>query len=231
MKRSKAVFIASTDTGVGKTVVTGLFGRFLLSRGLNAIPQKWIQTGGVTALDAFRHLGLMRITGDDIKKHIAHISPYIFKFAASPHLAALREGRRIDKGKIERSFKHLCSEFDHVLVEGIGGGLVPFNKKDMVIDIAAKLKLPVIIVAANRLGAINHTLLTVEAIKRRGMKILGVVFNDQRKKENPVILKDNIRIIREITGQRVLGRLPWIKNEAALYRAFLPIGRKIYKVL
>ena len=78
-----------------------------------------------------------------------------------------------------------------VIAEGAGGIFVPFNKKETMIDIAKELNLPVLVVAGNKLGAINHTLLTIEALKKRKMKIAGIVFNDCFKGGDSVVLKDN----------------------------------------
>jgi len=206
----RAVFITGTDTGVGKTTVTGLLGRFLLDNGHRAITQKWIQTGS----DKFP---------EDIVRQ-----PYTFKFPASPHLAARLERKTISKARIKKSFLFLKDRFDFVIVEGIGGALVPFNGKDLVIDIAKELDMPVLLVVANKLGCINHTLLTIEAIKRRGMKIVGIIFNNNQSAETEnIISKDNPRIIKKLTGEKILGVLPYSKNEAKLYQSFVPIAKKV----
>ena len=153
--------------------------------------------------------------------------PICFNFAASPHLAAKLEKKRISEQKIKQSFKFLAALFDQVIVEGIGGALVPFNNKKLVIDIAVDLALPVLIVAQNKLGAINHTLLTIEALQKRKMKILGVVFNSQPDKESQIILDDNPQIIKALTKVRIFGSLPWLKDKDKLYTEFRPLGNKI----
>ena len=224
----RAVFITGTDTGVGKTIVAGLLGRFLLNKGYRVITQKWIQTGSDNfSADIASHLRLMGIKKHDIENYLPYISPYTFKFASSPHLAAGLEKRAINADKIKKSFKFLQKRFDFVIVEGIGGALVPFNKKKLVIDIARKLSLPILIVAENKLGAINHTLMTVEALKMRNMKIAGIIFNNRYRRTNNVILEDNVNIIKKLTGEKILGVLPYNKDKNRLYQAFLPIGDKI----
>ncbi|MBL7068375.1 MAG: dethiobiotin synthase [Candidatus Omnitrophica bacterium] len=194
----RGIFVTGTDTGVGKTVVTGLLARYLSDGGYSVITQKWIETGSKGfSKDIDMHLKLMGKRRKDIKDFLPHVSPYVFKFASSPHLAAKLERERINKDKIKKSFRVLQKRHDFVIVEGVGGALVPYNEKRLVIDIAKELKLPVIVVAENRLGAINHTLLTIEAIKARKMKVVGVIFNDWRGKTDRKILKDNIRIIKK----------------------------------
>ena len=207
----KAVFIAGTDTGVGKTKITGLLRRFLSDRGYQAVTQKWIETGT-----------------SKLPKDITR-QPYTFKFPASPHLAARLEKKTIKKDRIKKSFLFLKDRFDFVIVEGIGGALVPFNQKGLVIDIAKELRLPVLLVVANKLGCINHTLLTIEAIKRRKMRIVGIIFNNNKRfgRKADIISKDNPRIIKKLTGEKVLGVLPYCRDRDLLYKMFIPIGKKI----
>ena len=225
----RAVFITGTDTGVGKTIVTGLLGRFLLDKGYRAITQKWIQTGSDKfPEDIVLHLKLMKKRKKDISNYLPYISPYTFKFPASGHLAARLERKTISKARIKKSFLFLKDRFDFVIVEGIGGALVPFNGKDLVIDIAKELDIPVLLVVANKLGCINHTLLTIEAMKRRGMKVIGIIFNNNQfgGKEN-IISKDNPRIIKKLTDERILGVLPFSTSKELLYKRFIPIGKKV----
>ena len=99
------------------------------------------------------------------------------------------------------------------------------------IDIAKELNLSILIVAANRLGAINHTLLTIEAIKKRNMKIIGVIYNNTVREVNKIILNDNPRIIREMTDQIPLGIPPWEKDKSLLYKKFDPIGKRLIAAL
>ncbi|MBU0878953.1 MAG: AAA family ATPase, partial [Candidatus Omnitrophica bacterium] len=94
-----------------------------------------------------------------------------------------------------------------------------------------ELKMPVIIVVGNKLGAINHTLLAIEAVRRRGLEIVGVIFNNLSKKGNKIILEDNLKIIKKISKEKVLGSLPYSKNKALLYPAFKPAGNKILRNL
>lgn len=224
----KGVFITGTDTGVGKTIISGLLGRYLLDKGYKVITQKWVQTGSSNfSSDVNSHLQLMKRAKKEIKDYLPYVSPYSFRFASSPHLAASLEKRVIRERKVKDSYKFLAKRFDFIIAEGAGGALVPFNKKNLLIDLAKGLDLPVLIVAANKLGAINHTLLTIEAIKRRKMKIIGIIFNNRTNKVNKVILDDNPQIIKAVTGEAVFGSLPWKKEKSDLYKSFIPTGRRI----
>jgi dethiobiotin synthetase len=206
----KGIFVTSTDTGAGKTVVTGLLARYLSEKGIRAITQKWIQTGKEQDIDM--HLNLMNRKKQDFRGFLFDMVPYKFRLPASPHLAAKHERRRIDKDTIFRSFLRLFSDFDFVVAEGTGGALVPYSGKNLLIDIARELKMPVLIVAENRLGVINHTMLTIEAIKRRNMKMAGIVFNAPAARVSKVILKDNPEVIKRLSGEKILGCLPRLQD-------------------
>ncbi|MFH1798686.1 MAG: adenosylmethionine--8-amino-7-oxononanoate transaminase [Candidatus Omnitrophota bacterium] len=229
-KEGKSIFVTGTDTGVGKTVVTGLLGRFFVEKGLNVITQKWIQTGCKDfSEDVYTHLRLMGKKRRDIKNYLEDVSPYALKFPASPHLSALSENARIESEKIEKSFQNLTRAFDYVLVEGAGGALVPLNEETLIIDIVKKLHLPVLIVAENKLGAINHTLLTIEALKKRNIQIIGIIFNRISNRENEIILKDNLKIVEKISKIKVLGELFYSEENEDLYGEFKLIGEEVSK--
>lgn len=228
----RGVFICGTDTGVGKTIITGCLARLLKQQGHNVITQKWIETGcrGNVSLDLLSHLRIMGKKITRIEKYIPDMSPYVFKRAFSPHLASRIERKAVKAEKIIQSFRLLSRKFDFVIVEGTGGALVPFNKRQLVIDIAKALDLPVVVVAANRVGAINHTLLTIEALRKRNMPIAGIIFNNL-KKENKEALKDNPQIISAIGKVKNFGCLPWVRQPQRLYRNFSRMGKLIAKEL
>lgn len=228
----KAIFVTGTDTAIGKTLITGLLARFIASQGKKVITQKWIQTGDKSfSADILLHLKLMDKTKEDIDRYLNYVSPYIFKFPASAHLASSLEKRVIKPAKIKKSFKILAKDFDFIIIEGIGGALVPFNHRRLVIDIVKELDLTVLIVAGNKLGTINHTLLTIEALRKRGLKILGIIFNNFLPKTDKLILKDNLKIVKEFSGEEVFGSLPFSRNRSFLYRKFIPIGKKILSLM
>jgi dethiobiotin synthetase len=228
----KGIFVTGTDTGVGKTIITGLLGRYLLDKGYNVITQKWIETGcrDSIAADIKLHLRIMHRDKNALDGYSGLISPYVFKTPSSPHLASQIENRIINPDKIKESFRLLSRHFDFTIAEGIGGVLVPFNKKGLVIDIVRGLDLAALVVAQNKLGAINHTLLTIEALEKRKIKILGIIFNNP-KKEDKRIVKDNPLIIKALVNQKVFGILPWIERYEKLYARFIPIANKIYNTL
>lgn len=217
----RAIFVTGTDTGVGKTLITGLLADYFIGKGRSAVTQKWIMTGSTD--DIRVHSKIMGLTSTENRDLIV---PYSFKFAASPHLAASLERKLINEEKIKKAFLELSRRYDFVIVEGTGGILVPISRKSLLIDIVEVLRLPVILVVHNRLGAINHTLMSIEALKKRRIPIIGVVFNNLSKTKK-VILDDNQRIIEEISGVTVLGELLRSNNIKMLKDKFKAIGDKI----
>jgi len=203
-------FVCGTDTGVGKTIVTGLLARTLLDEGYSVITQKWVQTGSKGfPQDIAMHLKLMGKNKDYVKGLMNLVCPYIFKFPASPHLSAKLEKKKIGIKKIKEAYKELCGMFDVVIVEGVGGALVPLDEKTLLLDVVKDLKIPVILVVGNKLGAINHALLTVEAIKNRGLKIAGIVFNETDKSDKK-IKRGNIDMIIKHLDSKEAAILPYL---------------------
>lgn len=221
-------FITGTDTGVGKSIISGLLARYLLNQGNTVITQKWIETGAKTRFsDIDTHLKFMGMDRAEIKDILDLVLPYSLNPACSPHLAAEAEDILIDKERIKKAFRSLLDKFDVLIAEGSGGALVPINRSNLIIDILKELSMPVIIVAANKLGAINHTLLTIEALQVRDIKIEGVIFNDQPDYNNKQVCADNLKIVKDITGINILGRLPWSDDMSLLIREFDRIGKAI----
>lgn len=225
----KAIFVCGTDTGVGKTVVAGLFARYLLDKGYSVITQKWAETGykvGETDIDV--HLRLMGKSWDDFANYRSSMSPYLFRLPYSPHLAARLEGKTISVKKIIKELGLLARDFELIVIEGTGGLFVPLDGKTLFIDVIERIAgLSVLVVAGNRLGGINHTLLTIGALSQRRIKNLGIIFNDCSTREEKAILNDNPKIVERLSGAPVLGRLPNVKSLGALQRLFIPIGDKI----
>lgn len=174
---SEAIFITGIDTDAGKTYATASYARLLENGGYGVVTQKFIQTGCVgRSEDIDRHRELLG-TGElpEDREHLT--APVIFTYPASAQLAARIDGREIDLEVIDAARKRLEDRYDIVLVEGAGGLMVPITDDYFAIDYAAERNLPVILVTNSRLGSINHTVLSLEAIKNRGMKLHSVLYN------------------------------------------------------
>lgn len=229
---SKALFVTGTDTGVGKTLVTGLLARLAAEKGVKTITQKWIQTGcdGFPE-DVATHLRFMGKGEEYIENYRLEVAPYVFGFPSSPHLAAFLENKKINTQWIERAFRRLAGDFEFVIVEGSGGVMVPVNDEETIVDIVKRLDLPVLIVAENRLGAINQTMLAVDALRERGLRTVGIIFNRLATVENEIILKDNPKIVEKLTDVEVFGELPYEEKAEEFYGHFIPIGERILRKL
>lgn len=200
--------VLGTDTSVGKTAITALLTRTYKRLGVDAAPFKPVATGsrtrdGHTTWVDVNFLSLA--SGMDEEK----IALCRFHKPLSPHLAAGAEGERISISPIVERFYELSSKYDAVLVEGVGGLMVPLNESELFIDLVEEIGLPALIVARPHLGTINHTLLTVDALRRRGLPIAGIVINrypqspDETERKNPGELS-------KLTGLPVIGVVPEI---------------------
>lgn len=229
MRPNHTLFITATDTGIGKTLICGLLLGFLHDKDIETGYQKWVGTGAAGKSadleDCFDISGLA--TDPDLLELQA---PYRLEFQASPHLAAELAGVKIDPEKIIGAYREMAANHEVLVVEGVGGLLVPLTRKRLLADLLARLKPPTIIVARSGLGAINHTLLTIEAMRTRQIPILGIIFTDSAD-EDEVIVRDNLKIIAEMGRVEVLGRLPYCHNKQELTEAFLPIGERIMTAL
>ncbi len=176
-------FIVGTDTNVGKTYVASALLRYFAGKGIKAVGMKPVASGCEPRSHGIWQGQLMN--DDVVALHEAGnvaapldlINPYRFAPAIAPHIAAEKAGVEIDLDLIVRSYHALAEMADMVVVEGAGGFFVPVNASQTLADLAVKLNLPAILVVGMRLGCINHALLTVEAIKSRGLMLAGWVAN------------------------------------------------------
>ena len=176
-RESRVYFVSGIDTGVGKTMVTGLMARGLAAAGHGVITVKMVQTGNVgfsEDLELHRRIcGGVRFPEDGE----GLTAPQIFAFPSSPQLAASMEGRAVDITAIVNAVRRCAEKHEVVLVESAGGLDVPLTEEMLSVDLAATEGWPLVLVTCGRLGAINHTFLSLEAAKSRGMKVAGVVHN------------------------------------------------------
>ena len=226
----KSVFIAGTDTEVGKSVVCGCLASFLSERGFEVVTQKWVSTGSSDFPEDLEvHLKFMGGRREDVADLLPLLVPYSFPFPSSPHLAARLAGHGIEIERIKEAyFSLLRLPFDFLLVEGAGGLLVPLTEDVLLVDLVRELEIPVLLVSRNSLGTVNHTLLSIEALRHRGMRILGVIFNEIGE-ERREIREDNPKIVEKLGGVEVLGVLPFLKEMGELRKAFKPVGERILR--
>jgi len=233
----KGMFITGTDTGVGKTALSSLLLAELRRRGINAAPMKPMQTGclqkpetgngkpeegqesefqvssfksqispfSVPDLDYSLSMASMEVDPETYKR----MSPYRFEPACSPHLAAKMAGAEIDIAEMVIAARALASDYDFVIAEGAGGVLVPLNQRETLLDLMQALKFPVLLAARPGLGTINHTLLSIRALRDEGLDITGIVFVAGTADEPGFIEDDNVTTIEHFGKVPVLGTIPY----------------------
>jgi dethiobiotin synthetase len=222
---SKGIVITGTDTGVGKTVVSAALALTLRRRGLRVGVLKPVESGCPTEngrLQPRDALTLREASGCTAPLEV--INPYALAEPLAPALAAARAGVFIDLGQIERCFRILGESHDVVLVEGAGGLLSPLGGDFTLLDLAARLRLPVLVIAANVLGAINHTALTVGAIRQRGLSVLGVILNNVGSGRG-ISIDTNEDSLRRWGGAALLGTVPYA--EAIDHRWLEELGQSL----
>lgn len=191
-------FITGTDTGVGKTYVTRLMIEALRSEGRAAAGFKPISCG-----DREDARILAAASGD---MPLDEINPLHFNSGLAPHVAALLENKRIDPAELVASYHAFAGKLGDVLVEGAGGWEVPITESYFISDLAKDLGLPVILIAANRLGALNHILLSLRAIEAKGLRCAGIVLN-QLEDEMDTSMITNKGILESLTDIPLLDHI------------------------
>jgi dethiobiotin synthetase len=189
-------FITGTDTDAGKTYITCLLIEALRRAGHDAVGYKPFACG-----DRRDPLALQQASGGVLA--VEEINPVFLKVPASPYAAALLENRSVDVEAGRNGFYTLAAKHAHVLVEGAGGWEVPLAGKDTLADFAVALGLPVIVVVNNKLGCLNHTLLTVRSIQQRGLKCAGVILNHAHDERDAASIS-NRRVLENFLNVPVL---------------------------
>ena len=201
----KGFFVTGTDTGIGKTEVASYLAGMFSRRGLKVGVMKPVATGVEKACRDAKIL--KRYSGPPHPTD--YINPVSLKLPIAPLVAQDIEKKKIDMKAVWDRFGRLKTENDVVIVEGIGGVMVPMcrigKKIFYVLDMILKMKLPVIIVARPNLGTINHTLLTVRALQSKKIKIAGIIFSHTSKIKNDLSIRTNPAVIEKLSGVRVLG--------------------------
>ncbi len=208
----RGYFITATDTGIGKTEVSAALAVELNDKGYKVSVMKPVASGvkkvcrDAVILKKSSHCGFP----------IEDINPVAFKLPLAPMVAARLENKKFRLDRVRCSFKKLKSNGDFIIVEGVGGIMVPLHKKRVgafyVTDLIKEMKLAVIVVARPDLGTINHTLMTLDILKRNKIKIAGIIINHSSKTGKDISVVTNPDIIEELSGVKVLGIMPFKGN-------------------
>lgn len=214
-------FITGTDTGVGKTIVSAAILRSFLKKGLKVGAMKPIETGCLNKDGILLPSdGIFLRDMAEMNDPLDLVTPIKFENPLSPLVASRLEEMEIDMDRVFKSFETLKKKYDYLIVEGVGGLLVPITKEQkrknekyyFVRDLIKDMELETIIVIRPGLGTINHTLLTVEALKTKKIPIKGFIINYSNSGKNDIAEKTNPEVLQELLDIPMIGILPYLSE-------------------
>jgi dethiobiotin synthetase len=209
----KGFFITGTDTGVGKTLITGALILGLRLLGIRACGMKPVETGCLREGDVLLPSDGMFIKAIAHMEESVHlISPCCFEKPLAPLTASQIEGITIDLSRITKAYDQLLGIYDAVIVEGIGGLLVPLKQDYSVLDLAKEYGLPVIVVSRPGLGTLNHTMLTINCALKEGLTVAGIIINYHYPPEDTIAEETNPETLKQISPVPVIGVFPYLRD-------------------
>jgi dethiobiotin synthetase len=219
---AQITFITGTDTGVGKTLLTGLLLCHLRSEGCRALAMKPFCSGSQADVDFLHTLQQGDLTREEI-------NPFFFEEPLAPLVAARKHQMAIPLQEVLRRIARNTSRCQHVLIEGSGGLFVPLGESYSVVDLIAKLNCKVLVVSANRLGMINHTIMTVRSLQTSGVQevkvvTMGQILPDYSAESNPMVLA-------ELLGTVPVFVIPCLGPNAGVPEAMKGTEKKLKKTL
>jgi dethiobiotin synthetase len=229
LPKHKGVFITGTDTGVGKTLIAGAIAKILSQKGKKIGVFKPVATGCKKTKKALLSEDAQFLAHcANSKSGLDLVNPVTFKTPAAPFACEKAENKKVDFKRIADAYNKICQNSDFIIVEGIGGVKVPITDRFNVLDLAKAFKLPVVIVARSKLGTINHTLLTIDAIRSAGLLLAGVVINGYDEKTKDFAEKTNAKIIEKLGKVKILAVVTF--DDKTNMKKFI-IGQKVLKSL
>lgn len=218
----KGIFITGTDTGVGKTYVGAGLAAALRENGIDVGVMKPAETGCLRQKGVLVPRDALKlIKAGRVNDPLDLVNPYRFREPLAPAVAAARAGKRIVIRRIVSAFRILARKHDCMLVEGAGGIMVPLTTGRQYLDLAGILNLPVLVVARPGLGTINHTLLTVMALRSRRLRIAGIVINHHAKKSPGLAERTGPRVIERLSGVPVIGHVKYGQKDVRTIMRYL----------
>jgi len=211
---NRTIFVAGTDTEVGKTVVTAALLRQLRRDGINAAPMKPVQTGATKTLRELTAPDLefqLKVAGMEASKEMQNLMcPYRYTPACSPHLAGREVQHYAEIEVIEQCAEQLHEHYDALLIEGSGGVLAPLNESETMLDLIEELDVPVLLVADIGLGTINHSVLSARVLQRAGVTVLGVLYNEAFPEDDDFVKSNNPQAVSRFGDVSNLGVVPHV---------------------
>jgi len=219
---SRVIFVTGTDTGVGKTLLTALLLRHLRESGVDALAMKPFCSGGTADVELIQALQQSALP-DDL------VNPFYFKAPLAPLVALRRRRQKIRLVETLAAIRRVARRCKCLVIEGSGGVLVPLGDGFNVADVISRLRCETVVVAGNKLGTINHTLLAVEALRARGVRGIRIVLMDQKSPDLSAAF--NAEIIRELAAPAEVFSMPYVGNNAMRLTAVCAAQKKFKKTL
>jgi dethiobiotin synthetase len=210
----KGFFITGTDTGVGKTLIAGAFittVQFLGKRVCGMKPVESGCSGQGEVLIPYDGMFLKQVSHAD--EPLALVTPCCLESPLAPLAAAEVDRRDLDISGIGRAFSELSARYEALVVEGIGGLMVPIAKGYYVLDLAKEMGLPLVVVARPGLGTINHIMLTVHCALKAGLTVAGIVINYTQPPENSLAEETNPKLLSQISPVPIIGIFPYLRSK------------------
>ncbi len=209
----KGFFITGADTGVGKTIIAGAMIKVLCFLGLKTAGMKPVESGCAREGKALIPSdGMFLKQMADMQEPVTQITPCCFENPLAPLPASELEKKSISVTVIKKAYYSLIKYYDAVIVEGVGGLMVPLRENYFTADLAKQMGLPLIVVARPGLGTINHTMLTVNYALKEGLKVAGIIINYSHPPETSLAEKTNPQLLKQICPVPLIGIFPYLKN-------------------
>jgi len=206
----QGIFITGTDTGVGKTYIGAGLAAALREQGIDVGVMKPAETGcGLRKGVLVPHDTMKLINAGGVDDPLDLVNPYRFRAPLAPAIAASHEGKKIDIRRIVSAFRTLSRKHEYMVIEGAGGIMVPLTMGRHYLDLARVLNLPVLVVARPGLGTINHSLLTIMALRSCRLRIAGIVINHRSKKRSGLAERTGPPAIERLTGVPIIGHVTY----------------------
>lgn len=219
---AKIIFVTGTDTGVGKTLLTALLVHDLRQRGIDALGMKPFCSGSREDVKTIQSVQNGRVADEEI-------NPFYFPEPVAPLVGARKRGRRISLRQVTERIYRLSHKCERLIVEGSGGLLVPLGAGYTVADLIGSLRCEVLVVGRDKLGTINHTLLTVKELQSRAVHSLRVILMKGQNRD--ASMTTNWKILRELLTPLPVFRLPFLGPNPSSLKALKNNHKKIKKVL
>lgn len=210
---SKGFFITGTDTGIGKTLIAGIIIKAISFLGLKACGMKPVESGcGREGEVLIPYDGVFLKQISHMNESMSLVTPCCLESPLAPLMASELDRIDINLNEIRKAFAKLSRLYEAVVVEGIGGLLVPIKKDYYVIELAKEFGLPLIVVVRPGLGTINHTMLTVNYAIKEGLEVAGIIINYSNPPENNLAEETNPKLLAQICPVPLIGIIPYLKS-------------------